>query len=202
MSEYARLHKRERTWREDERLLAQYIPRSWNGRKLSDLSRTDIERLHATIGEEHGHYAANHLTRLLRHMLNRALDWGMLRGVNPAQRMKLFREQKRERYLSPDELQKVNKALLEEPDWRWRAYSPLAFMLGTRKSVLLAMRWPDVDLLARTWRTPETKAGNSHLLPVPSPASAILEALPSRGKSEWVFPGQSASGHILEPAKA
>jgi integrase len=135
-------------------------------------------------------------------MLNRAVDWEMLRGANPAQRMKLFREQKRERYLSPDELQKVNAALLQEPDWRWRAYFPIALMLGTRKSELLAMRWEDVDFTARTWRIPETKAGNSHLLPLPIPAIAILEEVPSRGKSEWVFPGEGSSGHIVEPAKA
>jgi integrase len=30
----------------------------------------------------------------------------------------------------------------------------------------------------------------------------MLEALPSQDKSEWVFPGEGASGHIVEPAKA
>jgi integrase len=135
-------------------------------------------------------------------MFNRADDWGMLRGVNPAQRLRLFREHKRERYLTPEELQKVNAALLEEPDWRWRAYFPLALMLGTRKSELLSMRWADIDWNARTWRIPETKAGNSHLLPLPTSATEILKVLPSRDQSKWVFPGEGATGHIVEPAKA
>jgi integrase len=64
------------------------------------------------------------------------------------------------------------------------------------------MRWADIDLNARTWRIPETKAGNSHLLPLPGPAMAMLEALPSRDQSQWIFPGDGASGHIVEPAKA
>jgi integrase len=68
--------------------------------------------------------------------------------------VKTFKEQRRKRYLSPEELQKVNIALLEEPDWRWRAYFPLALMPGTRRSELLAMRWAAVDLTARTWRIP------------------------------------------------
>jgi integrase len=202
MTEYARLHKKPRSIADDEYYLSRYIPLGWRTRRLSDISRPDIERLHGGLGEEHGRYAANHAVRLLRHMLNRALDWGMLRDANPAARIRLFREQRRERYLSPEELQGVNTALLEEPDWRWRTYFPLALMLGTRKSELMAMRWADVDFTARTWRIPETKAGNSHLLPLPSPAMAILEALPSRGKSEWVFPGDGARGHIVEPAKA
>lgn len=76
-------------------------------------------------------------------------------------------------------------------------------MLGTRKSELLAMRWSDIDLAAWTWRIPKTKAGNNHLLPLRGPAIAMLEALPSRGNSEWVFPSQeSKAGHIIEPAEA
>jgi integrase len=203
MNEYARVHKKPRSIKDDEYYLAHYIPQGWRARRLSDISRSDIERLHASLGQERGHYPANHSVRLLRHMFNRAIDWGILRTVNPAQRLKLFREEKRERYLSLDELQRVNAALLEESDWRWRAYFPLALMLGTRKSELLAMRWADTDLAARTWRIPETKAGNSHLLPIPGPAMAMLEALPSRAQSEWVFPSKdSKAGHIVEPAKA
>jgi integrase len=202
LSEYARLHKRPRSVADDEYCLGRYVPAGWRGRRLSDISRADIERLHSRLGQERGKYAANHAIRLLRNLFNRAIDWQILHAPNPAQRLKLFREHKRERYLSPEELQKVNIELLEEPDWRWRAYFPLALMLGTRKSELLSMRWCDIDVNQRTWRIPETKAGNSHLLPLPGPAKAMLEALPSRGKSEWVFPGEGASGHIVEPAKA
>jgi integrase len=202
MREYARPHKRPRSIADDEYYLAHYIPGTWRTRRLSDISRTDIERLHASLGNDRGHYAANHAIRLIRHMLNRAGDWGLLRGANPAARIKLFREQKRERYLNPEELVRVNQALLDEPDWRWRAYFPLALMLGTRKSELLSMNWADVDLTARTWRIPETKAGNSHLLPLPGPVVDILIGLPSCGKGEFVFPGDGTSGHIVEPAKA
>jgi integrase len=161
-----------------------------------------VARLHGRIGDEHGRYAANRTLALLRTMFNLARTWELFKGDNPVQGIKQFKEQRRERYLSPEELQKVNAALLEEPDWRWRTYFPLALMLGTRKSELLAMRWADIDMPQRTWRIPETKAGNSHLLPLPTPAVAMLEALPSHDKSEWVFPGDGASGHIVEPAKA
>jgi integrase len=47
-----------------------------------------------------------------------------------------------------------------------------------------------------------TKTGNSHLLPLPSDAVAILADLPSRGASDWVFPSDGATGHIVEPKKA
>jgi integrase len=202
MERHARLHKRLRSIQQDEYNLSHYIPSGWKTRRLSDVTRGDIERLHATVGREHGPYSANHTMRLLRHMFNLARDWGMLKGENPAVRIKLFKEQRRERFLTPEELAKVNTALLEEPDWRWRAYFPLALMLGTRKRELLESRWKDVDLAQRTLRLAETKAGRPHLLPLPQPAVAMLEALPSRGESEWVFPSPRKSGHAVEPAKA
>jgi integrase len=135
-------------------------------------------------------------------MFGLARTWELIKGDNPAVGIKLFAEEKRERYLSPDELQKVNAALLAEADWRWHAYFPLLLLLGARKSELLTARWPDIDFGAGTWRIPQTKSGKPHLLPLPAAAIAILEALPSRNTSDWVFPGDGASGHIVEPSKA
>jgi integrase len=193
---------RKRTWQQDEWALTHCIPMSWRGRRLSDISRSDVARLHAKIGAENGHYAANRTLALLRTMFNLARNWGVFSGDNPASGIKGFAERKRQRYLSVEELAAVNRALLDEPDWRWRAYFPLALMLGTRKSELLAMRWCEIDFAARTWRIPETKSGNSHLLPLPEPVLALLSELPSRGTSEFVFPGGGASGHVVEAGKA
>jgi integrase len=197
---HARPNKRS-AW-QDENTLRRYIPVGWNSRRLSDIARADVARLHAKIGEEHGHYAANRMLALLRTMFNLARVWEMFKADNPVQSIKQFREEKRASYLNPDELAAVNAALLEEPDWRWRAYFPLALMLGTRRSELLEMRWADIDMERRTWRIPMTKAGNSHLLLLPGPVATILSELPSRGESDWVFPVDGAAGHIVEPAKA
>ena len=173
----------------DENTLRRYIPNGWNSRRLSDISRADVARLHSKIGEDHGHYAANRTLALLRTMFNLAPDLALFKGENPAQGIKQFHEEKRERYLNPDELATVNRALLEEPDWRWRAYFPLALMLGTRKSELLAMRWTDIDMERRTWRIPQTrKDGNSHLLPLPGPVRGNPERAPVARQERSGFP--------------
>ena len=98
----------------------------------------------------------------------------MLSGENPSARIRLFKEERRERFLSPEELRRVNQALLDEPDWRWRAFFRVALMLGTRRSELLSVRWADIDLKQRTLRLPETKAGRPHFLPLPEPACNAL----------------------------
>jgi integrase len=188
--------------RRDEQMLALYVSKGWAKRRLIDIARDEVVRLHEAVGAEHGHYSANRLIALLRGMFNVALDWKLFAGENPASRIKMFKEEKRERFLSPDELKRVNDALMQEPSEYWRAYFPLSCMLGTRRSELLSARWADVDLEQRTWRLPMTKAGRSHLLPLPAPAIAIIESLPSRGKSEWIFPGTGKTGHIIEPKAA
>ena len=92
-------------------------------------------------------------------MFNFWRHWRLFDGPNPTEGIKMFLEEKRERFLSPDELRLVNEALAEEPDVFWRAYFPLSLLLGTRRSGLLSARWADIDLEQRTWRLPMTRAG-------------------------------------------
>jgi len=193
---------RKRSVEKDEQMLKRYVPSAWAARRLSDISAGEMARLHARVGAEHGHVAANRLMSVLRVMFRLAHDWELTTCDNPTARIKPFEERKRERYLSPEELQRVNAALLEEENPYWRAFFPLLLLTGARRSELLSMRWTDIDFNQRAWRIPTTKAGNSHLLPLPAPAMAILESLPSRDTSEWVFSGDGRTGHIVEPGFA
>jgi integrase len=204
---------RKRSAGQDERMLRDVlgrpgkepalIPATWRNRRLSDLTREDIAELHARVGRDNGHYTANRGLALLRAMFNLARTWGLTSGDNPASGIRAFREEKRDRFLGPDELGRALVAIDQEPDWRWRAYFRLALLLGPRKHELLRAQWRDLDFSARAWRLPTTKAGRPHLLPLPAPAIQILESLPSRGQSEWLFPSKTArSGHLEEPKKA
>jgi integrase len=212
-SEYLERHAKpyKLSWREDRAILTNHIPIGWNARLLSDFTREDVVRLRDRIKESFnsgakrklgGPYAANHVIRLLRAMFNLAKTWGFLSGENPAGRIKLLKETSRDRYLSADELRRVNHALDRETNEYWRAYFALSLLLGTRKRELLCARWADIDIELRTWRIPKTKAGRPHLLPLPESAVSILESLPSRELSEWIFPGSGSTGHLAEPKKA
>jgi integrase len=100
-------------------------------------------------------------------MFSLARDWGHLDGTNPAARIKFYHEEKRDRFLSPEDLRRVNAALIDEPNPYWRACFPLSLLPGTRRSELLSARWSEMDLEQKTWRIPSTKAGRPHLLPLP-----------------------------------
>jgi integrase len=179
------------------------VPATWKHRRLSDITRAEVTQLHGRLQRERGLYTANRILALLRTMFNLAKRWGTLSADNPAVGVRMFREEKRDRFLTPDELKRTLAGIEQEADWRWRAYFKLSLLLGPRRSELLSARWVDIDLQTCTWRLPTTKAGRSHLLPLPTPAVAILESLPSRGQSDWLFPSTAAaSGHLEEPRKA
>ncbi len=215
LERYARPRKRSAA--EDERMLRDVlpsrddgkerepapIPATWKNRRLSDITSGEITQLHARLQRDRGPYAANRALALLRTLFNLAKNWGALLAENPATGIHMFSEEKRDRFLSPDELKRALVAIDEEHDWRWKAYFKLSLLLGPRKGELLCARWSDVDLETRTWRLPTTKAGRSHRLPLPTVTVAILESLPSRGRSSWLFPSRaSESGHLEEPKKA
>jgi integrase len=196
--DHAKPHKR--AWRRDEWRVETYLSRLAR-RPLEELTVGEVVALHQSINDEHGPVQANRVAQLLRSIFNKGQEWE-LTTRNPV-RLKMFKEQKRRRFLSPAELLRVNEALIKEKDWRWRTYFPMLLLLGLRKSELLAARWTDVDEAARTITIPQTKTGEAHILPLPAAALDILAALPSRGKSEWIFPSERrASAHIVDPGGA
>ena len=90
----------------------------------------NVLRLHVRLREARGHVEANRLVQLLRGVFYAAIKAKVWKGENPAAGIKAFEEHGRERYLRPDELVRVNEALMVETmgKWRWAAYFPLFSM--------------------------------------------------------------------------
>jgi integrase len=186
---HANKHKRERSRDDDRAHLKNHVPGSWRTRRLSDITRDDVEKLHAKLGNENGHYPANQTIRLLRCMFNLGGSWSMFSADKPAAKIRLFKETKRERYLKPEELQRVNAVLIQEQDWRWKSLFPLLHFTGCRLSELLFAKWSYVDLDQRVLTLPMTKDGDKHILPLSTPAAMILEKMPgARNKDDYLFP--------------
>jgi integrase len=121
-------------------------------------------------------------------MMNFAVDRKMLH-VNPCRRIKLFAETIRTEHLSQGQ-KKLNDALLQEPDWRWRAYFPLLLLTGLRKSELLNLTWDRVDFDKRTLTIVKRKNKKPLEQPLLDGAVQLLAGLPSREAGGYVFPGK------------
>jgi integrase len=200
--EHARAHKAASSVKQDVNILALGVTQELRAQRLSTITRDQLEELHGSVGRTRGKSAANHLVKCLRHMLELAKDWNMLRGDNPCGRFKFFKMAPPERYLSMGELRRLHDALLAESDWRWRAFFPLLLSLGLRKSELLRLSWDRVDFEGRTLRLSRTKNGKPLVLHLSDSIASMLKDLPSYGTSQFVLPGNRADSHLVAPGYA
>jgi integrase len=207
--EHAKEHKKETSRREDERMHKLYLT-PWDKRKLSAIRKADVQSLVRRIAtgegmeakgkkKRGGRYIANRTHELIRAMFNIAEDIGY-QGENPAEGIKRFREEKRDRFLHGEELRSFFRSLMQEQSKLLRDFFLVCLLCGARRGNVASMAWGDVDLDAGFWRIPETKSGKPVVVPLCAPALAILQTRHnSRNGSPWVFPGRGRTGHLAEP---
>ncbi len=195
---HAKLHKK--SWKNDENIYRLYLSHL-KKRKISSFHKADFEALHSNVGKVNGVYAANRMLALLGVMFNKAMDWGW-DGKSPVEGIKKFKEKSRERFLQGEELSRFFQALAKEPNKLFTDFFMVCLLTGARKGNVLSMRWQDVDLNKETWNIPETKNGESHLIPLSSDIIKILRQRHIYKENDWVFPSKtSQSGHLEEPKR-
>jgi integrase len=111
-------------------------------------------------------------------------------------RVLLVDEDRRERYLNPNELTRLVETLNEHPNRRAANAVRLLLLTGARRGEVLAGTWEQFDLEAGIWTKPSahTKQKRSHRVPLSAPARALLdqirtEAERSDVRSPFLFPG-------------
>lgn len=197
MERYSKKDKK--SWKYDQREIPKFYS-DWFKRRLSDIKKTEIQRRHEKIRDEHGLYQANRCLERLRAMYNKAIYWGW-EGQNPTNGIKKYTMVKRDRYLLPHERKAFFESLNQEENFVAKTYFYMALFTGARKTNVLEMRWKDIDFDNAIWRIPETKNGDPQNIPLINYAIQILKQIPKT--SEWVFPNEkSKSGHFEDPKRA
>jgi integrase len=169
----------------------------WGARKVLDIAESDVRALHARLGAERGHTTGNRAVQLLRRMFN----WGRL--TNPAGKsaVTMFRERSRERFVQPDELPRLFKALDDEQtNPLIRDFIYLALWTGARRSAVASMRDEEINLPARTWTIPPTKSKNADAVTI-TLAPPAVEIIKRRmgDESGFILPSRGKSGHLEDP---
>ncbi|MGZ8243981.1 tyrosine-type recombinase/integrase, partial [Methylomagnum sp.] len=138
LERYARVRKKARTVEEDEKTYRNYLA-PLAGRKLSKITKGDCQRLHHDLAKRTSGATANRALAVLSGALGVARDWGYLTGANPAQGVKKFKEQARDRFIQADELPRFWQALLDEPNRSLADFFMVSLLTGARRSNVLAM---------------------------------------------------------------
>lgn len=170
----------------------------WSRRGLDAITNAEVRALHAAIGRTH-RTMANRVIELVSSIYNRAREWGFP-GANPAEGIEPFREEKRDRFIQPDELPRFFKALRDDTSADFQHFVLLALLTGARRGNILAMRWQEIDLESATWRIGRTKNDEPVFVALVPEAVEILRKREPQEEG-FVFPAESASSHMTPPKK-
>lgn len=187
------------------------------GRKqLRSLTRADITRFLADVASGKtavdertrkrgraivlgGPIAANRALATLSAVLAFANERGM-RADNPVSGVKKFKEGKRTRFLSNDEIARLGEALRASETEGANPYAIAAIRLlvltGCRKNEILSLRWDEVDIGSGFLRLSDSKTG-AKLVHLGAPARALLSELPMQSGNPHVICGDKLGGHFV-----
>ena len=142
---------------------------------------------------------ANKAVKILSHMYRLGEGWGLVpEGCNPCRSVEKFPERRRERFLTDTEFARLGQVLDEavgsgSTSPTAAAAIRLLMLTGCRKSEILTLRWTDVDLGVGELKLADAKSG-PRAVQLPPTAVRLLESLPRRKDSPWVFPGKDRDG--------
>jgi len=133
-------------------------------------------------------------------MFELARRWGFVPEdhSNPARDIDRFKEEKRDRYITPAELPRLAQAINEEPNQTARFALWLYLLTGARKSELLRAEWSHVDWDRSELKIPDTKAGRVHYVPLSGPALALLREIPRVDSNPYILVGRGPRSATTE----
>ncbi len=191
--------KRPKSIYEDEKLLNNVILPALGRLKVPYVARRDIESLHKSF--QNKPYQANRALALLSKMFSLAVSWGW-RIDNPVLGIERYQEEKRDRWLDQEELDRMWEVLDQYPTNLTAYVFKFLLLTGARKGEALGAKWDQFDLAKGVWTKPShmTKQKKKEHLPLSEKAVDLLQALKKiiPHGSSYLFPGRVPGEPIKE----
>lgn len=199
MEEHVRVRCKPSTESEYQRSINIFIKPAFGARKIQDITRTDVAKLH------HDHrnipYQANRTLGVISKMFNLAEVWGLRPdGSNPTRHIKKYPEEKKQRFLSPKEIGTLTRVLAEvEAEGSESPYTVAAFRLllltGCRLSEIQKLRW---DYIEGSYIVlPDSKTG-ARRIPFDKPVRDVLDGIERQGDNPYVICGKLPGSHLTD----
>jgi integrase len=213
LNDYAACFKKPSSFNTDKSNLNNHVLPLIGTKKVSDVTRADIEDIKIAIKDGRtaarrkakfrgrsvttgGPGVANRTISLLSKMLGCAVDWGM-RSDNPALRIKKYPEHRKDRFLDTGEIHRLFRAL-EQSEIKGKesphaiACLRLLLFTGLRLGEVRDVHWIDVDLARGILKLRDSKTG-ARTVPLNEQAILVLKKHRSTMVDQFVI--QSATGN-------
>ena len=196
---HAKVNKRAKSIKEDSRIISSIILPRFGKYKLESITSHDLQKLHRDLSNTP--YLANRARSLLSKMFSLAKEWGW-RADNPVLGIEKYQEEKRDRWLNDEELQRL-WAVLDKYNHHLTTYAfKLLLLTGARKGELLQSRWEQFDLEKGIWTKPShlTKQKKKEHLPLSENALVVINELKKFKKEDtpYLFPSKVGNQPLQE----
>jgi integrase len=230
--------KKDRSIATDRSNVESHIKPLLGRKRVNEVRRNDVEKMQRDIAEgktkrsfktkprgvsniKGGRGIAARVVAVLRSIYSWAIREGIVKE-NPASGVALFKGEKKERFLSGEELRRLgttfDAAESEWSDWRDRCTKAIAerkpqppkagenpiaiaalrllVLTGARKMEILGLQWQWVDMERGVIRLPDSKTG-AKSIPLGAPALKVLQSLPRIDGNPHVFVGDKEGAHLV-----
>lgn len=181
-----------------------YIVPMLGDKLLDSVTRADVLRLHTSMAKKPplANYAVSVLSKLM--------TWSEEHGLRPLQsnpcwQMKRYRENKRQRFLSPEEYKRLGAVLttteaLDEENLYIVAAIRLLLLTGARVGEIIKLQWGWVDLGRNLLILPDSKTGQK-IIRLNAAAVEVLKAIPRRDGNPHVICGRRQGAALVNIEK-
>ena len=196
LEEYVPVHCKPSTREEYSRSVRLFVDPVIGELRVPEVQRKDIAALHHGLRDKP--YQANRTLGVLSKMFSLAEVWGWRPdGSNPCRHVKRYKEHKRERFLSPEETERLGQVLRDAEEEMPSAVAAFRLLLltGCRMSEIRDLRWEYVkdDCI----ELPDAKTGG-RVVPLGPEARAVLSSIPRDEDNPWVIAGRLPGSHLTD----
>lgn len=198
--EHAKPRRKPSTAAAYDQLLQAYVLPRFGRRKVADITRADIAGLHAELHKVP--YQANRSLAVLSKAFNLCEVWGWRPdGSNPCRHIQRYREDKRERFLSGEEMTRLAEAISEAERLQTECPAAIAAIrllavTGCRSSEIKKLRWSEVDFERRCLRLGDSKTGRRTVY-LNTTALEVLAGIKKVPGNPYVIVGARSGKHLI-----
>ena len=201
LTEYVPFHCKPSTAKEYKRCVRLFIVPEIGTTRVVSVQRTDITGLHHRL--RHIPYQANRTLGVLSVMFAQAEAWNLRDAdTNPCRGVKKFKENKRERFLSSEELDRLGEALQNEEKIAASAVSCIRLLIltGCRLSEIQKLKWSYIDLKTKLIHLPDSKTDKKTIY-LGQTAIQELERTPKVRGNPFVITGYLEGQYLMDIQK-
>lgn len=204
IKEHSEIYKKPRGIDLDKTAIKIHIKPKLGNLKTAAITQQDIQKFHLSLKDMPAH--ANRILRILSKMFNLAEEWGLRTpNSNPVTKVKRYKEEHRERYLSNQEIICLGKALdqaqeKETENIHFISLIRLLLLTGARLREIKDAKWEWIDWDMSMLKLPDSKTGKKivHLSPA---AISVLQATPKVKGNPYIIVGGVEGQFLVSPQK-